>query len=450
MDASSRAELENLRRRAYGPDADIDDDPAALARLEELEDRVRAEHLVLAGAVGGDAGPGGDGPGSPGHGGSRGTRHPPPDDTAAAHDRERSRDEIPDAAAPADPSTTAAGSRRRVGVIALVAAVVVALGAVVVPRLVAPFGDPRAAEDPMRSGEAYSLARDDEAFVLLRIPIRASFDDGVDLPAGSVPDFPSSGAIEWAEPLGEYYGWNVWIAGAAGTVQREHCLLAERDGTIRGRCVPAVLRSQSALAVSLPYRLVPRDERPDSLDRDERIGFWWNVDGEVTVLLAADQGASSTEWPADELASLAPAAASARRFTDSPTTETLLFVPFDAAFDGTRDGPEEQPVPGFPVAEPLSWSDGLGSYFGADVWRGYADSGRRCLLVELPTTTRSGCVDAGAFDQDAMLVLVPFGDLPDDKRPPGMTADQSVGFHWRGDARLDVLLGPSPDAAPAD
>ncbi|MBU4464433.1 MAG: hypothetical protein KKH75_01160, partial [Actinobacteria bacterium] len=37
-DEVSTHELEALRRRAYGPDADIDSDPAALARLIALED----------------------------------------------------------------------------------------------------------------------------------------------------------------------------------------------------------------------------------------------------------------------------------------------------------------------------------------------------------------------------------------------------------------------------
>lgn len=43
MDDASRAELAALRRRAYGPDADITADPAALARLGELEVRDRAD-----------------------------------------------------------------------------------------------------------------------------------------------------------------------------------------------------------------------------------------------------------------------------------------------------------------------------------------------------------------------------------------------------------------------
>ncbi|WP_239640055.1 hypothetical protein [Microbacterium sp. B24] len=39
MDAATREEFATLRRRAYGPNADIAYDPAALARLRELEQR---------------------------------------------------------------------------------------------------------------------------------------------------------------------------------------------------------------------------------------------------------------------------------------------------------------------------------------------------------------------------------------------------------------------------
>ena len=41
MDAASRAELDALRRRAFSSDADIHADPAALARLIELEELAR-------------------------------------------------------------------------------------------------------------------------------------------------------------------------------------------------------------------------------------------------------------------------------------------------------------------------------------------------------------------------------------------------------------------------
>ena len=43
MDDASAAELRRLRARAYGPDADLLEDPAASSRLMELEAQLRAE-----------------------------------------------------------------------------------------------------------------------------------------------------------------------------------------------------------------------------------------------------------------------------------------------------------------------------------------------------------------------------------------------------------------------
>mgnify|MGYP001088597535 CR=1 FL=1 len=43
MDAASRRELDALRRRAWGAGGGLDDDPAAQARLAELEAESRAE-----------------------------------------------------------------------------------------------------------------------------------------------------------------------------------------------------------------------------------------------------------------------------------------------------------------------------------------------------------------------------------------------------------------------
>lgn len=50
MDNGAAAELRALRLRAYGPDADIDADPAARARLGELEAAERAERMPLVAA----------------------------------------------------------------------------------------------------------------------------------------------------------------------------------------------------------------------------------------------------------------------------------------------------------------------------------------------------------------------------------------------------------------
>lgn len=47
MDVDDGTELERLRARAYGPHADIASDPAAVARLRELEDRERMRTAPL-------------------------------------------------------------------------------------------------------------------------------------------------------------------------------------------------------------------------------------------------------------------------------------------------------------------------------------------------------------------------------------------------------------------
>ena len=48
MDVELRSELQALRARAYGPDADLDRDPAAVARLQELEDLERLARVEAA------------------------------------------------------------------------------------------------------------------------------------------------------------------------------------------------------------------------------------------------------------------------------------------------------------------------------------------------------------------------------------------------------------------
>ena len=145
----------------------------------------------------------------------------------------------------------------------------------------------------LESRAAYSFTRDPEAVTLLNIPLDGSFGNYIAMPSTApVPDFPANGRLEWASHLGEYFGWEVWIGAAAGagtgTFQREHCILIERGAYSRSRCVPAMLRPQNALLVSVPYALMHADERPVGMDPDERLGFWWGYDRAITVLLGAD------------------------------------------------------------------------------------------------------------------------------------------------------------------
>lgn len=141
---------------------------------------------------------------------------------------------------------------------------------------------------------AYSFAWDRDAVPLLQIPLDGSFGRYIDLPtATEVPEFPSTGTVEWAYPLGTYFGWDVWIAGAsvdATGLGREHCIVVERNEDTRGRCVPAPLRRQSALLVSVPFASVAPEDRPIGMQPDERLGFWWNHDRAVTVIMGDDPG----------------------------------------------------------------------------------------------------------------------------------------------------------------
>jgi hypothetical protein len=142
------------------------------------------------------------------------------------------------------------------------------------------------------SRAAYSFARDTHAVTLLNIPLDGSFGGFIDLPSdGHVPEFPTTGEVEWAVHLGEYFGWDAWIAGAmvdTAGFRRDHCVLVERGDVTRGRCVPASIRSQSALLVDVPYTFMPAEDRPIGMQEDQRLGFWWRRDQAVTVLLGDD------------------------------------------------------------------------------------------------------------------------------------------------------------------
>lgn len=272
MDGATRAELDRLRLRAYGPGGDIDADADALGRLVELEELVRQQH--------------------------GGARHPLPS-SSDADGPASARPDTPRGAAPAP-----AAKRRRPALspatwfplvvgIAAVCALAVAL---VVQLLWPPAAttDARTTLPPVfeDSRAAYSFARDMDAVTLLSVPLDGSFGSYIDLPTdGYVPEFPTDGEVRWAMPLGEYFGWDVWIAGAqAGATgsRRDHCLVAERDDRSRGRCVPAAIRAESALLVDVPFASIPAGDRPAGMTEDQRVGFWWSGDRAVTVLLGDD------------------------------------------------------------------------------------------------------------------------------------------------------------------
>jgi hypothetical protein len=289
MDDATRAELAELRRRAYGPAPDIATDAAAIDRLVELESLVlegyaaqfAAQHPVpaVAGGFGDGAspiGPADDGPWA--------ADAPSPDSSPSDADG------MPDPGASAAPeegsvdaSNPAPRRGRRGGLalgVALVAVAVVA-GTAVTP---APAGGVHVTTESSRS--AFTFANDTDAATLIRVPLDGSF--GVDLgpPTRSdFPAFPSSAPIDWATNLGDYYGWQLWIGGGDGGPQEQQCILVLRGDTAKGRCVPAEFRQETALIVSIPYLSIAASERPPGFGPGRRIGFWWLEDSAITVLL---------------------------------------------------------------------------------------------------------------------------------------------------------------------
>ncbi|QIG39259.1 hypothetical protein G5T42_06960 [Microbacterium sp. 4R-513] len=293
MDDATRAELAQLRRRAFGPDPDIADDPAAVDRLVALESLVLSEHAAAFAArhppARATAGPGerapqdrARDPGDEDFGGEVFSTHI----AALPYEDER----MPSPAAPdvaADPVAPASRRwswhRHDGSGIALTAAVAAALIGGINGVVPTPASEAGVIEETTR--EAYSFVRDQDAKTLIEVPLDGGFDEGPQLPADEVPVFPSSGTVEWAKPLGQYYGWNLWIAGAKGAFRDEQCILVIRGEEAKGRCVVAALRPQSALIVSLPYTVIDPAKRPEGLVPGMRIGFWWTGDPIVRILL---------------------------------------------------------------------------------------------------------------------------------------------------------------------
>ncbi|WP_157535749.1 hypothetical protein [Microbacterium sp. Root166] len=289
MDAAERAELGELRRRAFGPAPDIEADAVSLARLIELEELALHEREPLAREV--DAEPEVVAP-----------ETPPASSTAAelpapAHDAAVSDADVPEVSPQPAPAPTSRRGRVAfaavVGVAAIAAAGVWLSGPGDPSPVAAPNATPTLwaeASPPSYEGrEQFSFAQDSDAVEVMRIWLGGYFGQTIDASGDEyVPDFPTSGVVTWASPLGEYYGWDLWIAGADGMIQREHCLLIEQGSERRSRCVPAALRPNAALIVSVPFAVVIPEERPSVLDDGERLGFWWGEDDAIVVLVGDD------------------------------------------------------------------------------------------------------------------------------------------------------------------
>lgn len=264
MDAAARDELHALRERAYGPHPDIARDPDALARLALLEERAL--------------------PAAPASDIARTAEEP----LTADGPRQRESGEAPAAADRPLARISRAALLRRVGLVAAAVALAIPLGVVV-----ASAGSDRAVparaagSAPASVSEALALTNDPRTKTLIRVRIDGSFGDYVDItPGDEVPAFPVDAPMRWVEPLGDYYGWRVWIGGARGADGDQNCLLLDGDGTMRASCVPVDLKAQGALLVSVPIDGTQPGERPETMTVGHSLVFWWGPDGVMSILLA--------------------------------------------------------------------------------------------------------------------------------------------------------------------
>ncbi len=266
MDAAARAELDALRRRAYGRDADIVGDDVALRRLSELE------RLALAAR----------------HGAA-----PAPSWTAGAPEPEAS---IPDpfthegpasdAGPAADGPATGRRSPRRLligGLVASVTLFAAALGAVHGLQTV---------PDPIRAGAAIApsparpTATDLTANGRVTIPLLVDRVSGEFVDVSSRPAvamFPADGVTTWAQPLGVYYGWALWVARVSSTHGPENCLLLTEGTATEARCIPHDAAADGVVGVSLAFDELAEDQRPLGMTPDQRVIFGWSGGAYMTM-----------------------------------------------------------------------------------------------------------------------------------------------------------------------
>ncbi len=431
MDAAARAELDALRRRAYGPSPDIADDPAALARLAALED-LALPPMPVAPPRSADAVPqsrGAAGQDSPDAGGD------------AAGTGARTADRAGDARV-VDVVPVRRGRRGwHTALVAAVAVVGLVLGGTAASQMRAvPASDTvatgAAGGIPQSVREALAFIEDPQSDVLIQVRIDGSFGDYVDITATEMPLFPVEGPMTWVEPLGDYYGWRLWIGGAQGADGTENCLLLDGDGTMRADCMPTDLKAQGAMLITVPYAGIAADERPPQMSAAQSLGFWWGPDGIVTMLL----GPTAPD----------PASASSRADTARPKTQesvdaTVIPVLIDADTGRFVDLSAIADAPDLPASAEMTWAQPLGEHFGWNLWIGSAPSRRGdqfCILLTDGALTRSRCA-SGEWDAEGDLtVVLPSALIPAQDRPAGMTGSQSVAFVWDRGGTVTVRVQP--------
>ena len=265
MDAAARAELAALRRRAYGPEADIAGDRIAVERLSELEEMALAARSV----------------GRPALSWPAGARDPEDSPTDPVSHSEPASDAGPQADGPA-----AGRFSPRLLIVGLVAAAtvfVIAIGAVQGPQTVT---DPIHPGSLIATSPAGPVATDLTADGRVTIPLLVDRVSGEFVDVSSRPavaTFRVDGVAAWAQPLGVYYGWALWAARVSTGRGPENCLLLTHGIATEAECTPHDAGAESVVGVSLARESLPEDQRPLGMTPDQRVSFGWSGGAYLTM-----------------------------------------------------------------------------------------------------------------------------------------------------------------------
>ncbi len=271
MDASARAELVELRRRAYSRDADITGDSVALQRLAELEQLAlpaRPEAALdpsrTAGAPGAEA-PTSDPFTHPG---------PPSDPVTYAGQ------------AAVEPTPGRPSPRRRliVGLVASLAVLAVALGAARGLQTAADATRAGATTASPTAGHAATRLTPSDP-VTIRLIIDSVSGELIDVASPDAPVFLADGVTTWAQPLGVYYGWAIWVGGAWSGQGPENCLVLTNGAATEARCIPRETTAGGELRVSLAYDKLTEDQRPQDMTPDQQVTFGWGGGAYMTMAI---------------------------------------------------------------------------------------------------------------------------------------------------------------------
>lgn len=268
MDAAARAELAALRRRAYGPEADIAGDKVALERLSELEELALAARSLAAPAPSWTAG----------------AREPEDSTTDPFAYRRPASDAGPRVEEPA----TGRLSPRflTVGLVAAATALATALGALQGLQGLQAAPDPIHADTAIARSPAGPVATDLTADSRVTIPLLVDRVSGEFIDVSSRPavaTFRVDGMTTWAQPLGVYYGWALWVARVSTRQGPENCLLLTDGTATEAKCIPDDAAAEGVVGVSLALDNLAEDQRPRGMTPGQRVTFGWGGGAYLTM-----------------------------------------------------------------------------------------------------------------------------------------------------------------------